>query len=110
MVGAFATQKALITFGGACKADFAAKTNNLNVPENPVVFGEGAHKILLNFFGIALFGKTQLVGNSLYVSVDHDAGLVENIAANDIGCLSAYSCKRSKSFDVTRNFASVIVN
>ena len=89
VIAAILCQKAFLTLRRPRKADLPAKCNDLYIVQDPVIPGQYSHQIIFDLFRIILLGKTKLPGYPFYVSVHHNTRLMVNVAAYDIGGLSA---------------------
>lgn len=109
--GAEGEEGAVGAFRAAGDADAAAVVDQAVAEVNPLLFGEQLHQVLLDFYGIAVFGQAEQVGDAADVSVDDDAaGDVEGGAKEDVGGLAADAGERDQFFECARELAAEFIN
>lgn len=75
----------------------------------PVVFGDDAHEVLFDLFGVGRFGKAEAVGDAQHVGVDDDAfGDVEGYSKDHVGGFAGGSGNGEQLGHGLRNFAAEV--
>ena len=74
--------------------------DNLNVIENPLLLGQNVHQFFLDYYGVIAVSQSQLVGDSLYMGIYDNAGLMKDVSPDYISCLSANTVKGGQLFNI----------
>lgn len=102
------THKTAVALGRGGLADIPPKGDNLDIIKDPVILWQHLHQFQFHLFGILLGRQAQLAGNTLYMGIHHDTGIMINITPDHIGGLAAYAGQSRQLLQRPGNLPSVL--